>query len=555
MTKAKDVYIFVNLFQNKLKKCYIALNFLCTIKDKRDIITKCDECFFKGEMALGKKIFKRALYIIICIVIWLGVTSVPTGYYRGMHNKTSIPDFPVFNPVESLYNDYKQSDVVGMSFEASITELSELLEAGAFTAEELVEYYLERIEEYNSEFNCFITLCDDALEVARLRDEQRASGEILGKLHGIPIVVKDNIDVEGYPTTNGERWRKNNIAADNANVVQKLVDAGAIIIGKTNMSTAAQYASHSVSDVQGETKNAYSLSHASGGSSGGTAVSVSLNFAAAGLGTDTNSSLRIPAAYSATVSLRPTYGLIDTDGVIPLNYNRDVVGTITKTVEDQALMLDVMTDNEYSFYDDLDADYLEGARIGYLVQLCEPDYNVPFNRSAVDQEVIDAVKRAAEEMEAAGATVIRVEMPNLFYYNSTRSYDAMHADLKNLFKQYDLDGIIFPACLSKTPSSGFDSSGVPIAQTQDFINPVRYFSSTLGVPEITVPIGYTEDGLSIGLEIVGLKGDDKTLVNLAYSYEQSTLHRTPSSLAPNLYEYDSDDIEDYMFILNKKKFM
>lgn len=501
---------------------------------------------------MGKTIFKRALYIIICIVIWLGVTGVPT-LLKERNDESAIPTLPVFNPVDSLYNDYDQSDVVGMSFEASITELYDLLEAGAFTCEELVQYYLDRIDEYNSDFNCFITLCDDALEVARLRDEQREKGEILGKLHGIPIVVKDNIDVEGYPTTNGESWRKNNIATDSANVVQKLIDAGAVIIGKTNMSTAAMYAEHSVSDVQGETKNAYSLDYSAGGSSGGSAVAVSLNFAAAGLGTDTNSSLRIPAAYSATVSLRTTYGLIDTDGVIPLNYNRDVLGAITKTVEDQAYMLDVMTDDEYSYYENLDADALNGARIGYLVQLCEPGYNFPFNINAVDREVIDITKKAAEDMEKAGATVIRVEIPSLFYYNSIRALDSIYAELQFLFDYYDLDGIIFPACLSTTPSSGYTSGGVPIAQTQDFINPVRYFSSPLGVPEICIPAGYTKEGLSVGLEIVGLKNSEQTLLNLAYSYEQATNYRTPSTLAPNLSEYDCEDIEDYVYILNKKE--
>ena len=483
------------------------------------------------------------------------VTSIPPRSQQVEKEQAEIqlPAISVFNPVDIIYNEYDQDEIVGMSFEASISELAELLDAGAFTGVELVEYYLERIEEYNSEFNCFITICDDALEVAKLRDEQRANGEILGKLHGVPIVVKDNIDVEGYPTTNGEIWRKNNIASDSANVVQKLVDAGAVIIGKTNMSTAAYYAEHSVSDIQGETKNAYCLGYSAGGSSGGTAVAVSLNFAAAGLGTDTNSSLRIPAAYSATVSLRASFGLIDTDGVVPLNLNRDVLGTITKTVEDQAMMLDVMTDNKYSFYDNLDVDSLNGARIGYLVQLCEPGYNFPFNLNAVDREVVDAVKNAAEDMEKAGATVIRVEMPQLFYYNSTRSLDAMYSNLKSLFNQYDLDGIIFPACLSEIPPSGFNSSGVPIAQTKEFINPVRYFSSPLGLPEICIPMGYTEEGLSIGLEILGLKGSEQTLLDLAYSYEQATQYRVTSPLAPNLSQYDSADIDDYMYILSKKE--
>jgi len=499
-----------------------------------------------------KSVIKRYIYIIISIVILLGVTSLPVVQKESETFSSSVPDFPVFDVIEGALNEYDKSELIGMSFEASITELAELLDRGVFTSEELTAYYLERIETYNPDFNCFISFCDEAMETARLRDEQRANGEILGKLHGIPIVIKDNIDVEGYPTTNGENWRKNNIAYDNANVVQKLVDAGAIIIGKTNMSTMADYAEHSISQVQGETKNAYSFDYSCGGSSGGSAVSVSLNFAAAALGTDTNSSLRVPSAFASTVSLRTSYGLIDKDGVVPLVYDRDVVGTITKTVEDQALMLDVMTDDKYSFYDNLDADYLKGAKIGYIVQLCELTPSFPFSHSSVNKEILEAANQAIKDMEAAGATIVRIDMPNLFYNNSTRSYSAINSDLTRAFETYDLDGLVFPTCLSTTPPSGFDAYGTPLSLKCAFINPVRYFSSPLGIPEICVPMGYTSDGLSIGLEILGLKGSEQTLLNVAYSYEQATQHRATSPLAPNLYKYDSSDIERYLFLLELK---
>ncbi len=498
-----------------------------------------------------KVVVRRIIYIIISIAIWLGVTSVPQ-VESGPVYAPALPDIPVVSPFENALAQYDEDELIGMLFEASITEILQLLDNGVFTSVQITEYYLERIEEYNPDFNCFITMCDDVLEVAALRDEQRARGEILGTLHGVPIVIKDNIDLEGYATTNGESWRVNNIAYDNANVVQKLIDAGAIIIGKTNMSTMADYAEHSISQVQGETKNAYSLDYSPGGSSGGSAVAVSLNFAAAALGTDTNSSLRVPSAYASTVSLRTSYGLIDKDGVVPLVYDRDVVGAITKTVEDQALMLDVMTDNKYSFYDDLDADCLKGAKIGYIVELCEITSVFPFSHSSVNMEILDAVNRAIKEMEQAGATIVRVSMPNLFYYNSTRSYDAMHSDLKRAFEQYDLDGVVFPTCLSSTPPSGFDAYGEPLSLKCAFINPVRYFSSPLGIPDICVPVGYTSDGLSIGMEMLGLKGYDKTLINLAYSYEQATHHRTPSPLAPNLYQYGESDLDQYLFILKYK---
>jgi len=137
-----------------------------------------------------KSVIKRYIYIIISIVILLGVTSLPVVQKESETFSSSVPDFPVFDVIEGALNEYDKSELIGMSFEASITELAELLDRGVFTSEELTAYYLERIETYNPDFNCFISFCDEAMETARLRDEQRANGEILGKLHGIPIVIK-----------------------------------------------------------------------------------------------------------------------------------------------------------------------------------------------------------------------------------------------------------------------------------------------------------------------------------------------------------------------------
>ena len=217
-------------------------------------------------------------------------------------------------------------------YEADISSIKQAISLGLISCEELTEYYLKRIEAYDDPYNCFITMCDDALEVARERDAQLAQGNGEGLLFGVPVVIKDNMDLEGYHTTNGYKKKDSQIADSNADVVQYLLDEGAVIIGKTNMSTGAQDALRSLSSVAGETKNAYSTYMASGGSSGGTAVSVSLNFAAAGLGTDTNSSLRIPAALAGCVSLRPTFDLLSREGIKKLNGTRDTAGAITRTV-------------------------------------------------------------------------------------------------------------------------------------------------------------------------------------------------------------------------------
>ena len=183
------------------------------------------------------------------------------------------------------------------------------------------------------------------------------------------LKVKDNYDYAGYPTTNGYSRERAYIATENAYAVDRLLDEGAVIIGKTNMSTEAQSAADSLSFAIGETYNAYSRELSPGGSSGGTAVAVSLKMAAAGLGSDTNSSLRLPAAYNGDVTLRSTTGLVSTEGIVPLSRSRDVAGAITRNVEDLAVMMDVLTDREHNYREALRDDALEGVRIGVVREL------------------------------------------------------------------------------------------------------------------------------------------------------------------------------------------
>ena len=253
--------------------------------------------------------------------------------------------------------------------DADIATIQEALTLGLITSEELTAFYLERIETYNKPYNCFITICDDALEKAKEADALRATGKAEGALFGIPIVIKDNMNLTGYHTTNGYNKKASQIAKSNADVVQAFLDAGAVILAKANMSTAAQDALCSRSQVAGETKNAYNSTMASGGSSGGSAVATSLNFAVAALGTDTNSSLRIPAALNGCVSLRPTFGLLSNKGIKKLNSTRDTAGAITRTVYDQALMLDVLTGGSQKYAENLNDQVLSGMRIGILEEL------------------------------------------------------------------------------------------------------------------------------------------------------------------------------------------
>lgn len=426
-------------------------------------------------------------------------------------------------------------------FEAEIAEVREAIDLGLITCEELTAYHLERIEAYNETYNCFITLCGDALDVARQRDEQLAAGEGGGALFGIPVVVKDNIRYAGYPTTNGEAGRLGVVSTESAEIVEYLLAEGAVILGKTNMSTGAQDARVSLSSAAGETKNAYSPYLASGGSSGGSAVAVSLNFAMAGLGTDTNSSLRYPAALNGCVSLRPTLGTLSTEGCIVLNPFRDTPGVITRTVRDQAIMLDVLSGGGTSYAEHLDGTALEGLRIGVLKELSYANSSA-WNRSEryLDEEVAAAFANALAELEACGAEVVEVSVPQLFSLSSTDDSSAVkerfYALYQELLEENGVSALVFPTYLSTPMWSGLDGDGVDWSvDSQTYTNNCSYIAPFIGVPEISVPIGYHSRGAGIGMEIVGDRDDDQLLLNIAYSYTEQYDHREAPSGAADLY--------------------
>lgn len=445
----------------------------------------------------------------------------------------------------------EKNKLLASLYEADVSDIRDAILNGYISCEEVTRYYLRRIERYNEEFNCFITLCDDAIEKARERDEQLKASEVSGLLFGVPVVIKDNMKLTGTYTTNGHYFSSSKKAKTDAAVTEKLLNEGAVIIGKTNMSTDAQDARTSVSLVVGETKNAYNSLLSAGGSSGGTAVAVSLNFCAAGLGTDTNSSLRYPAALAGTVALRSTFGLVDTKGCLSLNSTRDVVGAITRTVLSQAVMLDVLTDGEYGFADALDSDFLSGGiKIGVLKELTyevtnsySSDVSAKFDigyRSSkyIDSEITEAFFNAIDELKSLGAEVTEVSMPNLFTL-SFRTFQsdassrkkALYQAFESFMEENSLDAVIFPTYLS----SPMESSEECNIYSKVFINNCRVLSPSAGIPELTVPIGQHSTGAGIGMEIVSLKNSEQLLLNIGYSYEQATFSRVIPDTAPDIY--------------------
>ena len=267
--------------------------------------------------------------------------------------------------------------------EATISDVHAAYKSGALTSVKLVKAYLERIracDQAGPKLNVVIFLNPRALEEAAALDEHfRKTGKFVGPLHGIPVLLKDNINTKDMPTTGGSLSLAGYIPATDAAVTQKLRRAGAIILAKVNLHEFATWG-ETVSSIQGQTLNPYDLTRTPGGSSGGTGAGVAANFAIAGLGTDTVNSIRSPASANSVVGIRPTLGLVSRAGIIPYSFTQDAAGPLARSVTDAAKMLNVLvgydpddpatawsvgnTEEDYTKF--LKANGVLGKRIGVL---------------------------------------------------------------------------------------------------------------------------------------------------------------------------------------------
>ena len=335
----------------------------------------------------------------------------------------------LFYPCTVLANTKAVVDITSMS----ITQLADALDKGYLTSELLVTLYLERIDAYNQEFNAIREINENALNEAKELDEERESGKVRSILHGIPIVVKTNIDVTGLATTAGSAALSDNYPLEDAEVIKKLKEAGAIILASTNMSEFAFAASNSNSSY-GSVKNVFNTSYTPYGSSGGSAVAVSASFAAASLGTDTNSSVRLPAAAAGLVGLRPSLGLISADGVIPYDTTRDTVGILSKTVEDNAIILSIINDEGKDYDPNLET--LDGIKIGVINSYLKGTSSSIRINSKTDEDIYNLAKEKITLLEKNGAQIVYIdELLNSYYYNittSTMSGDSFAMVLMNI---------------------------------------------------------------------------------------------------------------------------
>ena len=467
---------------------------------------------------------RKILAVLALLILCIGIIPASA------HN---TDDFPM-----------SKEAILSALYEADISSMREAIDLGLITCEELTAYYLDRISTYNKFNNCFITICSDALEIARQRDQALAQGAAKGTLFGIPIVIKDNIDLAGYHTTNGHKKADEQIAQSNAKIVDYLLAEGAVIIAKANMSTDAQSANDTISKAVGETKNAYSKYISAAGSSGGSAVATSLNYTAASLGTDTNSSLRLPAAYAGCVSLRATHGLISRDGVTKLNGTRDIPGAITRTVYDQAIMMDALTNGQYKYTENLNNNALQGIRIGVMKELSYPvaghASRTPEN---IDPEITALFNAALEELKQCGAEIVEVSMPNIFTLylatldsNAAAPKEALYNAFADVVAKYKVSAVVFPTYVSTPLRSGTDADGKYWnVWKQTFINNCVALSPSASLPEITVPIGLHSLGCGVGMEIAALKNQEQLLLDIAYSYTSRYPHRVLPTNAPDTY--------------------
>lgn len=442
-----------------------------------------------------------------------------------------------------------------------------------FSSTELTKYYLTRIKKFDDKIHAFLTICEDtSLKQAKQADDQIAKG-INKPLLGIPMAIKDLFSTKDIRTTAGSKIIDNYIPPYNATAVKRLIESGAVIIGKTNQDAWGHGSSGENTDTI-PARNPYDLDRVPGGSSSGSAAAVSSNMCLAATGTDTGSSIRLPAAYCNLVGIKPTYGRVSRFGIIAMASSFDSIGHITKTVHDCALIYEITAGRDS--YDATTPDIpvpkytstlgknIKGLKIGLPKEY--------FNAEGFDPKVKAITLTAIKKIEELGAHIQEISLPHTDYAmacyyilvpseisSNLARFDGIrygherktfgdeakrrimlgtHTLSSGYYGAYYLKASKVRTLIKKDFEDAFKnvdviigpSSPIPpfkIGEKTD--NPVQMYLMDIftcpvniaGIPAINVPCGFT-DGLPAGLQIIGPQFKEERLFEVAYAYEQKT---------------------------------
>jgi aspartyl-tRNA(Asn)/glutamyl-tRNA(Gln) amidotransferase subunit A len=473
----------------------------------------------------------------------------------------------------------------------SISEASKKIHAGELTPSDLTRACIERSRVYNPKVNAYITLMEEeALRQAAQLDAEAKAGNFRGPLHGIPVALKDNIDTAGTRTTGGSAVFEDRVPDEDADVVQRLKQAGVIILAKANLQEFAM-GSTSVSTYFRPVRNPWALDRISAGSSGGSAAAVIADMTIGALGTDTGGSVRMPAAYCGIVGLKPTYGLVSIRGIIPRTYSLDHCGPMTKTVLDNAMLLNAMTG-----YDKYDVASVDHPKEDYVAALKQPVSTIrlgipraPFF-DFLDDETAKATEEAIAVLAKLTKSVKDMHLPppgkysrsyfdgeieafhwewyqrkgNSYSLNQRRTIEAVHRRLNDVasencsarvvdyinaqwelqrlrkliddsFVNYDLVALPTMRVLPGTINDALAreetvGGGREPAETSNCVP-----FNTFGIPAVTVPCGFSKSGLPIGLMIAGPRFSEGRVLALAHAYEKAAgWYEKRPNLSPDL---------------------
>lgn len=433
---------------------------------------------------------------------------------------------------------------------------------------ELTESVLARIARLNERMRAYITVTEDhARTRARAAERALSRRSTIGPIHGVPISLKDLFDTKGIRTTAGSKVLADRVPEQDATVVERLNKAGAVLVGKANMHEFA-FGATTVNPHYGTARNPWDPDRVAGGSSGGSASSLALSLAFGSLGSDTGGSIRIPAAACGIVGLKPTYGRVSLFGAIPLSWSLDHIGPMTQTVEDAAVMLEVIAghDPRDPYSRDVPVPQYTRALTGNIKGL---RVGIPrsFFFEKLVAEVETAVRSALRIMEKLGARLVEIDIPNaplnraifsniaspeaasyhepflrahadlygpevrnrleagrlllsIDYVRAQRARTALKEEFKVAFKTADV--IVTPTL--PIPAPRIDQPAVQWGnETEAVLSTLTRYTrlfNVVGVPTVSLPCGFTSEGLPIGLQIAGKPFGEGTVLRAAHAYEQ-----------------------------------